>query len=367
MAKELKSAMLSYLTSPLGMSRQLRMRVVLGFAMMVGAIGALGAGGTASAQYTFCNKTSYALSAAVGYVDAESLVTRGWWRLRAGECKRVLSDAVSAGRYYVYAEAIPGHRGDLRTWSGKTPLCVQNDSLFTLRDQDECGEDPRRQREFLPIDVADGGDGTWTTEFSDESNYTVFAAKVAGVQRLLRDISAYKGQIDGQLGKGTRDALRRYQRTKGLRDTGAINDAVIDALINDANTADSQLGFFFCNNTMLPIWSAFAQPLGDESDYRSSGWWRLESQECAKVRRGALKEESYYVYAVMEDEARSVPLAGGDTEFCVSSVQFDAEADVPCADIGYDSANFRRVDVDGEAAWTFQFTPELFNPDLAGR
>ncbi len=331
-------------------------------------IGAMAFPGSAKAQYTFCNKTSYALSAAVGYIDSESLVTRGWWRLRAGECKRVLSDPVQPGRYFVYAEAIPGHLGDLRTWSGKTPLCVQNDSLFTLRDQDECGDDPRRQRQFLPVTVPDGGDGTWTTEFSDESNYTVFAAEVAGVQRLLKDISAFNGKIDGQMGRGTRDALRRYQRTKGITTSGSITDAVIDALISDANKADAQRGFFFCNDTMLPVWAAFAQPLGEDKDYRSSGWWRLESQDCAKVLRGSLEAEtSYYIYGVMEAESRSVPLAGGDTEFCVSSVQFDAEADLPCTDAGYEAANFRRVDVGTDKAWTFQFTPELFNPDLAGR
>jgi uncharacterized membrane protein len=244
---------------------------------------------------------------------------------------------------------------------------VQNDSLFTLRDQDVCIDDPRRQREFQPVDVPEGGDGTWTTEFTDENNFTVFAAEVAGVQRLLTDVSAFDGGIDGALGDGTRSAILAYKRSKGLADGSAINDALIDALIADANGADAQIGFFFCNSTMLPVWAAFAQPIGADDAYRSSGWWRLESQECAKVRRGELEDQSYYVYALMEAENRSVPLAGGDTEFCVSSVQFDAEADVPCAEAGYDAAMFRRVDVGDAEAWTYQFTPELFNPDLAGR
>ncbi len=325
-------------------------------------------GGTASAEYSFCNKSSYALSAALGYVDEGRLITRGWWRLRAGECKRVMTEPVRPGRYFVYAEAIPGHKGPLRTWSGDTPLCVQNDSLFTLRDQDVCSDDPRRQRDFFAVDVAEAdSDGSWTTEFSDENNFTIFSAEVAGVQRLLQDVGQDAGAIDGYLGRGTRAALSAYREKKGLGSSNLVNDTVIDALIADANGRDAQLGFFFCNETLLPVWAAFAQPLDEETGYRSSGWWRLDSQQCAKVRRGALTDDAYYVYGVMEAEEASIPLAGGDTEFCVSAVQFDAGSDVACEEAGYETASFRRIEPGGESAWTFQFTPEQFNPELVGR
>ena len=281
----------------------------------------------------------------------------------------VLTEKVRPGRYFVYAEAIPGHRGQLKTWSGDTPLCVQNDSLFTLRDQDVCTDDPRRQRNFYAADITEADGESYTSEFVDENNFTVFSAEVAGVQRLLRDVGMDIGRIDGSLGTSTKEALRQYRRKKGLGDSGIVNETVIDALIADANARDAQLGFFFCNATMLPVWAAFAQdPVGGAEDaYRSSGWWRLESQECAKVRRGALTADAYYVYGVMEAEGRSIPLAGGDSEFCVSTVQFDAAADAACEAAGYETARFRRVETDGEEAWTFQFTPEQFNPDLVGR
>ena len=338
---------------------------------MVAAMLATGANGAARAEFSFCNKSSYALSAALGYVDDARLVTRGWWRLRGGECKRVLTEKVRPGRYFVYAEAIPGHVGDLKTWSGDTALCVQNDSLFTLRDQDVCTEDPRRQRDFFAVEIEPDTDGTYTAEFVDENNFTVFSAEVAGVQRLLKDVGMDIRSIDGALGQGTKAALRQYRRKKGLGDSGIINDTVIDALIADANGRDAQAGFFFCNGTMLPVWAAFAQNERDDvpegEGYVSAGWWRLDSQECAKVRRGALTENAYYVYGVMEADGRSLPLAGGDTEFCVAAVQFEANSREPCDQAGYEAAAFRRVETDGEAAWTFQFTPEQFNPDLAGR
>ncbi|GGY46867.1 DUF1036 domain-containing protein [Parvularcula lutaonensis] len=328
------------------------------------ALGAAGFGGAAKADYKLCNKTSYALSASLGFVEEENLLTRGWWRLRPGECKTVISADVQPGRYYVYAEAIPGHRGDLKTWSGETPLCVQNDSLFTLRDQSVCKEDPQRTRDFNAVDVTGEDGGNYTTDFTDENNYTTYQAQIAGVQRLLSDVGFDIGTIDGQLGATTKSALRQYRRSRGLGQDGVVDNQVIDALITEANNEDAKLGFFFCNETMLPVWAAFAQPADGSEGYRSSGWWLLDSGSCAKVRRGALTAEPYYVYGIMQAEDQELTLAGGDTQFCVAAVQFDARSDIACEESGFDTARFRRIDTGGEKAWTFVFRAEQFNQDL---
>ncbi len=319
--------------------------------------------GYAHAEYSFCNKTSYALSAAIGYADEERLITRGWWRLRPGQCKVVMTEDVLQGRYFVYAEAIPGHKGALRTWSGDTPLCVENESLFTLRDQDVCASDPRRQREFFAVDVEEESEGSWRTEFSEERNYNVYQAEIAGVQRLLNDLGYKIGRIDGSLGRKTQAVLRKYRQDRGLGNSGVYDDALIDQLIVEANEQDAKLGFFFCNATQLPIWAAIAQEEGEEG-YHSSGWWRMEGSECAKVLRGELSANHYYVYGVMDLGDRDVPLAGGTQKFCVSSVQFDAAGDIECAESGFEEAMFRKVEIGGEKAWTYQFSPEQFNPDI---
>lgn len=345
-------------------SRARRNAYGLGLALLI--CGLFGAG-PAHAQYELCNRTSYAMSAALGYVDQGSLITRGWWRLRAGECKRVLSESVKPGRYFVYAEAIQGHRGALRSWSGRTPLCVQNESLFTLRNQNVCTDDPRSQRDFQAIDVGPGTDGSFTTEITEEANFTESVAQVAGVQRLLSDVGLFKGAIDGNFGSTTKQALIKYQQSKGLGGNGAISDVVIDALIDDANAAELREGLILCNSTMFPIWSALAQPRGREGSFTSAGWWRLESQKCTKVRRGTVAKMNFYVYGVMEAESKSLPLAGGDTPFCISKVQFESEGDEACAEAGFEEAAFRRFDAGPDALATFSFTPELFNPDLAGQ
>jgi uncharacterized membrane protein len=325
----------------------------------------LAGGSSARAEYSLCNKTSYALSAALGFVEEDNLLTRGWWRLRPGECKKVITEEIQAGRFYVYAEAIPGHRGELKTWSGGTPLCVQNDSLFTLRDQSVCSEDPQRQRDFNAVDVATEDGGNFTTDFTDENNFSSYQAQVAGIQRLLADVGFDIGAVDGQLGATTKSALRQYRRSRGLGQDGVIDDQVMDQLITEVNAEDAKLGFFFCNETLLPVWSAFAQPAADGEGYQASGWWLLEPASCAKVRRGELTAEPYYVYGIMQAEDQELLLAGGETEFCVSSVQFEARSDVACAESGFDVASFRRIDTGGEKAWTFVFRPEQFNAELS--
>jgi uncharacterized membrane protein len=318
--------------------------------------------GSARAEYSFCNKSSYAVSAAIGYVDQSRLITRGWWRLRAGECKVVMTDAIQPGRYFVYAEAIPGHLGALKAWSGDRPLCVENESLFTLYDQNVCATDPRRQREFFSVDVPESTNGSWRTEFVEPNNFTVYQAEVAGVQRLLRDIGRENVVIDGTVGRATQLVVREYRRSKGLGDSGVIDNALIDALIKDANERDAKLGFFFCNATQLPVWAAFAEP-DPEEGYRSTGWWRLAGSECVKVRRGALASNHYFVYGVMEADGRDAPMVGGSQGFCISNVQFDAAGEIDCQAEGYDEAQFRRVEIGGEKSFTYKFTPDQFNPE----
>ena len=67
---------------------------ILFFSFLLLTLSATGA----SAKYSLCNKSSYALSAAIGYVDGDRLATRGWWRLRPGQCKVALTEQTSPGR-----------------------------------------------------------------------------------------------------------------------------------------------------------------------------------------------------------------------------------------------------------------------------
>lgn len=319
---------------------------------------ALSAGG-ANAKYSLCNKTSYALSAAIGYVDSDRLATRGWWRLRPGQCKIVLTEQTNPGRYFVYAEAIPGHDGPLRTWSGDTPLCVENFGFFNLRNQEVCRDDPLRQRKFFAVDVTEQAGGNWQTDFAEASDYTVYSAEVAGVQRLLNDLGRNVGRIDGAMGRSTQRALDAYRKEKGLTEGSSIDDELIDALIEDANAIEAKLGFFYCNKTDNAVWSAIAEPV-EEDQYASKGWWKIEPGDCAKIIKGELERDHYYVYGVIEEGVNERPIVGGEKPFCVKAVMFTAKTDLTCADQDLDEAAFRRVEIGGAKSATFDFLPDMF-------
>ena len=55
-------------------------------------------------------------------------------------------------------------------------------------------------------------------------------SSVSQVQATLAREGYYRGAIDGSLGPGTRNALRRYQRNHGLDVTGRVDRPVIEAL-----------------------------------------------------------------------------------------------------------------------------------------
>ncbi len=316
----------------------------------------------ADAKYSFCNMTSYVLSAAIGYVDGDRLATRGWWRLRPGQCKVVLTERANPGPYYVYAEAISGHKGPLRTWSGEIGLCVENAGFFNIRNQDVCRDEPLRKRNFYEVQVTEAANGVWQSDFTESDIYNVYSAEVAGVQRLLNDIGEDSIRVDGAMGRATQRALNAYRREKGLAEGSGIDDALIDALIEDANAREAKLGLFYCNKTDNTVWSAVAEPR-EEEVYGSRGWWRVEPGDCAKIIKGELEHDHYYVYAAIEEGLRERALVGGDKPLCVNPAMFEATSELGCADQSLDEAVFRRFEIGGASSATFDFLPEMFAAD----
>lgn len=330
------------------------MRVIL-FSLFVLAFSA----SPAHAKYSFCNMSSYVLSAAIGYVDGDRLATRGWWRLRPGQCKVVLTEQANPGPYFVYAEAISGHKGPLRTWSGETALCVENAGFFNIRNQDVCRDNPLQKRKFYDVEVTDEANGVWQTDFTEANIYNVYSAEVAGVQRLLNDIGNDSVRIDGAMGRTTQRALNAYRREKGLAEGSGIDDELIDALIEDANAREAKLGLFYCNKTDEAVWSAVAEPQEGES-YASRGWWKLEPGDCAKIIKGDLQHDHYYVYGAVEQGLNEQALTGGEKTFCVNPAMFEATTELECSDQDLDEAMFRRVEIGGAASATFDFLPDMF-------
>ena len=60
--------------------------------------------------------------------------------------------------------------------------------------------------------------------------YSQTGSTVSRVQSRLADRGYYQGQIDGDIGPGTRNAILNYQSDNGLRVTGRINDSLLASL-----------------------------------------------------------------------------------------------------------------------------------------
>ena len=53
---------------------------------------------------------------------------------------------------------------------------------------------------------------------------------VVNVQTALQDQGYYTGDVDGQMGQQTRDAVSAYQRDHDLEVTSAVDEPTVDAL-----------------------------------------------------------------------------------------------------------------------------------------
>ncbi|HEY1473142.1 MAG TPA: DUF1036 domain-containing protein [Pseudolabrys sp.] len=92
--------------------------------------------------FSWCNDTQYPVMAALGVVEMGAIVSRGWYRVAAGQCLRpdLRGDP---RRLYSYAEAVDGNgraimRGDAPlSWGGKVALCTR-DGKFELADHKDC-------------------------------------------------------------------------------------------------------------------------------------------------------------------------------------------------------------------------------------
>ncbi|MFZ1192854.1 MAG: DUF1036 domain-containing protein [Pseudolabrys sp.] len=107
--------------------------------------------------------------ASLGIVEMGAIVTRGWYRVEAGQCVRpdVRGDPY---KLYSYAEAIdtngrPVKRGDAPlAWGGTVALCAR-DGRFELADHKDCATRGLNSAVFAVIDLA--GNPSTTVHFKE--------------------------------------------------------------------------------------------------------------------------------------------------------------------------------------------------------
>jgi len=329
---------------------------MVGWAKGVGAALALiwavfcAAGSDAEAGYDYCNNTSYVLRSAIAYYADGQWTSRGWWTLIPGKCRSVLPQDLRNGTYYTYAESVPGHVGGIKYFAGNERFCT-GVGYFTLYGRN-CGDQHAEEGYFIKVEV--GRERSWRTTFTEPTPFTSDKAQIAGVQRLLVDNGYDPGQIDGNLGLKTRQAIAAFKTAQGLKLAELVSEELLNALAEVANTKAEEQGLDFCNRTVEPLWTALAYE--EEGAARSRGWWKLNPGECSKVIKDTLTNQSYSVFALIDGDGGETIVAGGDDVYCTAEVKFDIEGREDCDLRGYDAKGFMRVDIGKSPSWTQNFT-----------
>jgi uncharacterized membrane protein len=103
-----------------------------------------------------CNKSNDNVEVAKAAVTEERddagnryVLSEGWFRINAGECRILWPGEIKLRYYYVYAAALPPGKGD---WAGGYWACVSKEP-FTIR-VSECHGGYNR-RKFAQIDTGD--------------------------------------------------------------------------------------------------------------------------------------------------------------------------------------------------------------------
>jgi uncharacterized membrane protein len=123
----------------------------------------------AGSGFSWCNDTKYTVMAALGMVEMGAIVTRGWYRLAAGQCLRPDLHG-DPHRLYSYAEAVDGNgrtilRGEAPlAWGGTVALCTR-DGKFELAEHKDCAARGLNSAGFAVIDV--GGQPATTMRFKE--------------------------------------------------------------------------------------------------------------------------------------------------------------------------------------------------------
>ncbi len=281
-----------------------------------------------------CNETSYIIYMATGIPEGKKVRTEGWVRLRPGQCRIVLPAPFSEAPYYAYGYSSEVHAGGRQQWGGREGLCVDETGNFSLNGKDDCAALGLHTRYFNTIDVnpPEGG----RTVLSEPADFGK-RAELAGIQRLLKDNGYAMRNIDGYDGRRTRNAIRKFVSRRKLTPK-PDNAGLIDALEVAAKEDLKQTGLRVCNQTELPVWTAYGRRKGRKLETR--GWWNLAPKACTTLLSGLFKDKSVYLYAGLVQKNIERTLASAHEKYCVSDVLFAISGQNKCTLRGYETRPF---------------------------
>ena len=187
--------------------------------------------------WKLCNRTSYIIEASIGRPEGTGITVDGWIKLQPGSCKLALAGPLEPKFHFLYARTSTAHRNGLREWGGKSELCVDPTSSFSLESPPDCAAMGLEARGFRAVEITRRT--SWLTNFNEIDTYDAERAKAAGLQRLLEEAGVVSGAIDGNLGHKTRAAIGVFLKDNGLPDTTSDED-LIDFLEQVAKERETQ-------------------------------------------------------------------------------------------------------------------------------
>lgn len=305
----------------------------------------------ARAQFEYCNDTSFFLFTALGREGVDNAVrTEGWWLLRPGQCRTVITQPLTTDTVYTYAESHPAHLGGIRTWAGRSRLCT-GPGLFDIDLQGSCFQQGFEPRDFTRIQI--GEETQWTTRFTENDDYEPEEARLAGAQRLLTDVGYEPGSIDGYIGRRTRRAITRFKDDFEIEDDTIVSDLLLDELISYASELQEHTGYQFCNETDIELFAAMGY--ADESEWLSFGWWELAPGTCTKTLKDGLPAEQIYTYAVGYTPDGETLEFAGDYPLCAADQAFEITGTADCESRGYMTLGFERQETAGNDGFVHAF------------
>jgi uncharacterized membrane protein len=306
-------------------------------------------------NYEYCNRTSFAINVAVGVLDEKKAQwrTRGWWTIYPGDCKPIIRGKLNPTAYFTYARTHFVHQGPMRMWGGSHMLCVGRGQFQASSDGTGiCGPGLEAQG-FARIDTK--GRPSWrTTLVESDALKSKEQAKVAGLQRLLTDLSIYAGPADGTAGEGFRQSLADARTQYGYPANEDPAQTYLK-LMAEAAKVQSKTGLTFCNRSASAIWVALG--LEDEGRKQSRGWWRIQSGQCEKVIKDRLTKRYLFAHA-SNDKGGSEGAWAGKYPFCTKDAVFEMEGGENCESRGGERTGFFAIDTQSRPGAVYNFNPK---------
>jgi uncharacterized membrane protein len=119
--------------------------------------------------FSWCNDTKYTVMASIGIVEMGAIVTRGWYRVDAGQCLRPDLHG-DPRKVYSYGEAVDGSGRTVKNgdtplaWGGNVALCTR-DGKFELSDHKDCAARGLNSAGFAAVDI--GAQPATTVRFKE--------------------------------------------------------------------------------------------------------------------------------------------------------------------------------------------------------